>query len=74
MLSPGEAYDRNLTYSAGRCPVRHYLDRTLDLAARRAQELSALISHRLPLTDGVRAYDMFARRLDGCTKVVLLPG
>lgn len=73
-FSPGEAYDKNLTYCAGRCPVRHYLDRTLDLAARRTQELSALISHRLPLTDGVRAYDMFARRLDGCTKVVLLPG
>lgn len=73
-FSPGEAYDKNLAYRAGRCPVRHYLDRTLDLAARRAQELSALISHRLPLADGVRAYDMFARRLDGCTKVVLLPG
>jgi len=73
-FSPGEAYDKNLTYRAGRCPVRHYLDRALHLAAKRADELSALISHRLPLADGVHAYDMFARRLDGCTKVVLLPG
>lgn len=73
-FSPGEAYDKNLTYRAGRCPVRHYLDRALTLADKRRGELSALISHRLPLTEGVRAYDMFARRLDGCTKVVLLPG
>lgn len=72
-FSPGEAYDKNLTYTAGRCPVRHYLDRALTLAGERRAELTSLISHRLPLADGVRAYDLFARRLDGCTKVVLLP-
>lgn len=73
-FSPGEAYDKNLTYRAGRCPVRHYMTRTLPLAARRADALDALISHRLPLADGVHGYDIFARRLEGCTKVVLYPG
>ena len=73
-FSPGEAYDKNLTYRAGRCPVRRYMERTLPLAARRAGELAALISHRLPLAEGVRGYDIFARRLEGCTKVVLFPG
>lgn len=32
-----------------------------------------LISHRLPLDDVARAYEMFARKEDGCRKVVLLP-
>jgi threonine dehydrogenase-like Zn-dependent dehydrogenase len=27
----------------------------------------------LPLADGPRAYDLFDRRLEGCTKVVLEP-
>ncbi|MDX1502691.1 MAG: alcohol dehydrogenase catalytic domain-containing protein, partial [Thermoanaerobaculia bacterium] len=28
-FGPGEAYDKNLTYRAGRCPARHYLGRLL---------------------------------------------
>jgi len=73
-LSPGEIYDRNLTYSGGRCPVRHYLPASLGLAERDAALLAELISHRLPLSEGVEAYRMFAERREGCTKVVLLPG
>jgi threonine dehydrogenase-like Zn-dependent dehydrogenase len=73
-FSPGEAYDKNLTYRAGRCPVRHYMDRVLPLAVKQSAELTALVSHRLPLSQGVRGYDLFARRTEGCTKVVLLPG
>jgi len=72
-LSPGELYDRNLRYSAGRCPARHYIPASLDLAAREADLLATLISHRLPLSDGVDAYRRFAAREDGWTKVVLLP-
>ena len=73
-LPPGEIYDRNLTYSGGRCPVRHYLPASLRLAQREAELMGALISHRLPLSQGVEAYSMFAERREGCTKVVLLPG
>lgn len=73
-LSPGEIYDRNLTYSGGRCPVRHYLPRSLRLAQRDTKLMGALISHRLPLSRGVDAYRMFAERREGCTKVVLIPG
>ncbi len=73
-LSPGEIYDRNLTYSGGRCPVRHYLPESLRLAQRDAKLMGALISHRLPLSRGVDAYRMFAERREGCTKVVLIPG
>jgi threonine dehydrogenase-like Zn-dependent dehydrogenase len=72
-LSPGEMYDRNLCYAAGRCPARHYLPASLELAAREADLIGTLISHRLPLADGVEAYRRFAAREEGWTKVVLLP-
>jgi threonine dehydrogenase-like Zn-dependent dehydrogenase len=72
-LSPGELYDRNLRYSAGRCPARHYLPTSLELAARDAELLASLISHRLPLSEGVEAYRRFAAREGGWTKVVLMP-
>jgi threonine dehydrogenase-like Zn-dependent dehydrogenase len=72
-FSPGEAYDKNLSYRAGRCPVRRYVDRALALAHRHEPALRRLISHRLPLGEGVRGYELFAGRTEGCTKVVLLP-
>ena len=73
-LSPGELYDRNLRYAAGRCPARHYMTASLDLASREADLIGTLISHRLPLSEGVEAYRHFAGREPGWNKVVLFPG
>lgn len=72
-FAPGEAYDKNLTYRAGRCPARAYMDRLLPLVKSGKYDLGALISHRLPLDQGPDGYDLFDRRVPGCTKVVLLP-
>ena len=49
------------------------MDRLTEVASRRQADLAAVISHRLPLSDGVRAYHIFANRLEKCTKVVLYP-
>jgi len=72
-FAPGEAYDKNLTYRAGRAPVRRDLDRLLPLATSGRYDLAVLVSHRLPLAEGPRGYDLFDRRAEGCTKVLLLP-
>jgi len=72
-ISPGELYDRNFQYAAGRCPARHYMPASLDLATRHAELIASLISHRLPLEAGVDAYRSFAAREAGWNKVVLLP-
>ncbi|MBT8488601.1 MAG: alcohol dehydrogenase catalytic domain-containing protein [Gemmatimonadetes bacterium] len=73
-ISPGEMYDRNFKYAAGRCPARHYMPASLQLAEREAALIETLISHRLPLDQGVEAYRRFAAREPGWNKVVLLPG
>jgi len=72
-LSPGEIYDRNLRYAAGRCPARHFMEASLATAQRDAALLSTLITQRLPLSQGVEAYRRFAARESGWTKVVLTP-
>ena len=72
-LAPSQLYDKNLTYRTGRCPARAYMDRLLPLAVRRADDLARMISHRLPLSQGPHGYDLFDRRAEGCTKVMLLP-
>ncbi len=73
-LSPGEIYDRNLRYAGGRCSARHYMPAALRLAERDMALISELISHRLPLSQGVEAYRSFAAREEGWSKVVLTPG
>jgi threonine dehydrogenase-like Zn-dependent dehydrogenase len=72
-FGPGEAYDKNLTYRAGRCPARHYMEKLLIGVAGGRFPLEELVSHRLPLTEGPRAYQLFEQKLEGCTKVVLRP-
>jgi alcohol dehydrogenase len=37
-------------------------------------DTSPIISHHLPLTDGERAYDMFANKRDNALKIILKPG
>ncbi|HSR15900.1 MAG TPA: zinc-binding dehydrogenase, partial [Gemmatimonadales bacterium] len=72
-FSPVEAYDRNLTWRIGRCPARHYGEPLLPVARRRAAELAALFTHRLPLDAGAEAYRLFDEKRDGCIKVALVP-
>lgn len=72
-FSPLEAYDKNLTFRAGRCPARAYLEESLALLTRRQADLDALFTHRLPLDEGPRGYRIFAGRREGCIKVALLP-
>ena len=72
-FSPGEAYDKNLTYRAGRCPVRSMMRRALALMTTGRIDPSPLVSHRMALEEGPAAYELFDRRREGCTKVILLP-
>jgi threonine dehydrogenase-like Zn-dependent dehydrogenase len=72
-FSPGAAYDKNLTYRIGRCPVRHYMERLLPVARRREAELAALFTHRLPLDQSPDGYRIFDSKTEGCIKVALHP-
>jgi threonine dehydrogenase-like Zn-dependent dehydrogenase len=87
--TPVEAYDKNLTFKAGRCPARRMagqlIDELIGGEERRAASAAAaadalvqkalrIITHRgMPLSQGVEAYAMFAARRDGCVKVTLDP-
>ena len=70
-FSPGQAYDKNLTWRIGRCPARAYMESLVPLARKHEASLEALFTHTLPLEQGVDAYRMFAERAEGCVKVAL---
>ena len=70
-FTPVEAYDKNLTLRTGRCPVRAYVDRLVPVVRDGSLDLESIISHRMTLEEGPRGYEIFDRKLDGCTKVIL---
>ena len=72
-FTPAQAYDKNLTYRVGRCPARHLMEEVIPVVQRKTHDLTAIISHRLPLERGVEGYRMFDEKREGCTKVVLRP-
>ncbi len=72
-FSPVEAYNKNITYKTGRCPVRYYMEKLLPLVQSRKYDFTAVISHRINLADGVTGYEIFDQKRENCTKIVLEP-
>jgi threonine dehydrogenase-like Zn-dependent dehydrogenase len=72
-FSPGEVYDKNLTYRSGRAPARAYMERMLALLCAKTFDLSALFSHRMSLAEAPRGYALFEQKRERCTKVLLSP-
>ncbi|NIR30971.1 MAG: alcohol dehydrogenase catalytic domain-containing protein [Gammaproteobacteria bacterium] len=72
-VSPGQAYDKNLTISAGRCPVRSRLEALCALQERERLPLERLVTHRVPLSEAADAYRLFDERAQGCVKLVFEP-
>ena len=70
-FSPVDAYNKNITYKTGRCPARHYMSKLLPLLGDQQIDLSAIISHRLPLAQGVEGYRIFDQKLDKSLKIIL---
>jgi threonine dehydrogenase-like Zn-dependent dehydrogenase len=72
-FTPGDLYDRNLTYRAGRCPARRGMEHLLSRLPLWQEPLAALVTHRLPLSAGPDAYRMFDEKREDCVKVLLEP-
>lgn len=72
-LTPGQLYDKNLCYRAGRAPVGAAMPRLLARLQRGDLDLAPLFSHRLPLAAAADGYALFDQKKARCTKVLLEP-
>ena len=70
-FSPGEAYDKNLTYKSGHCPARFYSEKLLREEVPQQYAIEEIITHEFLLADGATAYEVFDKKLDNCIKAVL---
>lgn len=69
----GDFFARNITLKMGQCPAHTYVDRILNLIKEGKFDATDIITHRLSLNDGGRAYEIFDQKKDNCIKVVLKP-
>ena len=72
-FTPGELYDRNLTYRVGRCPARYLLEPLLSWIQHGQVDVGSVFTHKMRLDAGPEAYRVFDGKIDGCVKVSLEP-
>lgn len=63
----------------GKCwPAGHsvinYITRLFDYVEQGDLDPAKLITHDVPLDEGVRAYDLFKNKKDNCIRVAMRPG
>ena len=69
----GSVMNRSLTIRSGQCHVQRYMRPLLERIQAGELDPSFVITHRLPLTEAPRGYEMFKHKQDDCVKVVLQP-
>ncbi|KLU67691.1 alcohol dehydrogenase [Desulfosporosinus acididurans] len=69
----GDFFSRNVTLKMGQCPAHSYIDRILEMIIKNEFDATDIITHRMSLTEGEKAYELFDQKLDSCIKVVLRP-
>jgi len=67
----GALMNRSLTIKTGQCHVHRYMQPLLELIGEGKLDPLHVITHRMPLADAARGYDMFKHKKDCCEKVVL---
>ena len=68
------AYNKNVTFKTGRCPVMSLLPQVMPLVLSKKYDLEKIITHRMKLSDGNKAYEMFDKKTNACIKVVFEVG
>ncbi|CAM3660559.1 glutathione-dependent formaldehyde dehydrogenase [Mycobacterium frederiksbergense] len=65
--------NKGLTLRTAQQHGQRYIPQFFDYVAQGDLDPSVLITHDLPLSEGVRAYDLFKNKSDGCIRVALRP-
>jgi threonine dehydrogenase-like Zn-dependent dehydrogenase len=67
----GSWMNRSITLRTGQCHVQRYTRPLLERIERGEIDPGFVISHRLPLEEAPRGYEIFKQKQEDCTKVVL---
>ena len=67
----GTIMNRSLTIKSGQCHVHRYMRPLLERIENGEIDPTMVITHRMPLADAAKGYDIFLNKEDNCEKVVL---
>jgi threonine dehydrogenase-like Zn-dependent dehydrogenase len=69
----GVLMNKGLTLRTAQQHGQKYVPRLLEHVQRGELDPSFLVTHRMPLEDAVRGYEMFKHKTDGCVRVAFAP-
>lgn len=69
----GALMNKGLTLKTGQTHVQKYVPMLLERIRKGEIDPSFVVTHRMPLSQAPKGYDMFRHQKDGCIKVVLDP-
>jgi threonine dehydrogenase-like Zn-dependent dehydrogenase len=69
----GDAFEKGLTFKGGQTHTQRFMPELLERIAAGALQPQAIVTHRLPLHQADRGYEIFNDKQEDCRKVVLHP-
>ncbi|MFL6067047.1 MAG: zinc-dependent alcohol dehydrogenase, partial [Gaiellaceae bacterium] len=69
----GAVMNRGLTIKSGQCHVQRYMRPLLERIQNGEIDPSFIITHRIPLREAPKGYELFKNKQENCLKVVLKP-
>jgi threonine dehydrogenase-like Zn-dependent dehydrogenase len=69
----GDIFEKGLTIKGGQTHAQRFMPELLENIGNGKLRPEAIISHRLPLADAARGYQVFNEQDEACRKVVLTP-
>ena len=69
----GQIFDKGIFMAQGQAPAHKHIDKLLAHIEKGEFKADDVITHRLKLDEAPHGYDIFSKKKDNCTKVVLTP-
>jgi threonine dehydrogenase-like Zn-dependent dehydrogenase len=70
----GDAFEKGLTFKMGQTHVQQHMPKLLECILAGDLSPEVIVTHRLPLEDAPRGYELINKKEESCRKVVLTPG
>lgn len=69
----GDAFEKGLSFASGQTHTQHHMPLLLEHILEGRLHPDVIITHRLPLHEAARGYELFEQKLEDCRKVILTP-
>ena len=69
----GDAFEKGLTFKMGQTHVQRFMPELLEHIAEGRLQPEAIVTHRMPLAEAARGYEIFEKKEEDCRKVILVP-